>query len=156
MSAPAAVPVIPRLPHGVVEHLEDELAALPRTLDEIQQRRQFLIEGGDRHGGESVPGRHSHISDPTGWRGSALADDIRLHELTRITGAVSNVLEDLDAAGPRGQAVATLLRLYYGLDGQPVRTRPEITDLTGLSNSTIYRLRTLGLSALAFRLGWAA
>ena len=137
---------VPSLSSSAIRHVETELYTYPETLKAIADREREIIEGGLRpEPGERVPGRDdTQWSDPTAFRGSLLADDLRLRELRRIAGAIEVTERCLSA---EGQAV---LRLWYW----ERRSADEVARGLSIDRATVYRWRRGVLVAVAGRLGW--
>lgn len=145
MIAPMVMQAEPRIPRAVKEHVESELYQYPTTLQRIAERRLDLILGDDAQMQETVPGRRSYISDPTGTTGTRVADDARMREMLRITRAIEAVRDDPSL----GRAREVLDRQYWKLERSQ-----DIADALGVSVQTVSRLRLLVVARVAAELGW--
>lgn len=143
-----SVEAVTKLSPGVGRHIEAELYAYPLTKAHIEQRRLAVIEGGM---GISVKDQsHSREGsgwwDPTGLRGSLLADDIHLREMARVVDAIDSVLARIPESWRR------LVELWYwqrlGVD--------RVANRCHVSRETAYRQRRMIIVAIALQLGWGS
>lgn len=140
---------LPRLSDGALRHVESELYTYHATRRAIEQRRLDIIEGGHRADpGEQPPRRNEGAwTDPTSFRGSLLAEDLRIREMRRIIEAIDDAIAALRAIRP---ACGDLVRLWYW-ERLPVE---EVAAALHVSRETVYRLRRGLQVAVAARLGW--
>lgn len=127
-------------------YLETEIFDYRWTKQEIDRRVREVAERGmgisyelQSHQREASP----EWSDPTGIRGSAVAEDAILRHMTDVVNAIDHVLEQLDEQKRR------LVELYYWRRW----SRVAVCDAIGIDPRTFVRWRNAIVVALARRLG---
>lgn len=133
-----------RVSDTALRHVERELYHEALTRHQLEQQRRDLIEARD-FGADDVPLRGQlEYSDPTGFRGTLVAQDRRLNEMRRILTAID---EARAAATPE---LRRFWALWYGA-GASIHA---VCEACAIDRATAYRWRRSIVIAVGSRLGW--
>jgi hypothetical protein len=135
-----------RLGHAGVAHVEAQIADLSVLRAELKARRLDLADGPDQPHDEVVPGRRTHISNPTQARALYMAQDARIRHLEHVIRAIETVRDDPQFA----PWAPMLVWLRY----EKAWSNHELAAVLGVSVATVYRMRRVLVTQVAAHLGW--
>jgi RinA family phage transcriptional activator len=132
---------------GKRKHIEEEIEDYHLTLKQIQIRREELLHPHQDMDTNIGGGRSNLPGDPTGQKGTALTEDVRLRNLEQVTNGIEQVWQDLT------DEKKLFVKLFYW-------TRPKKYTLEGvamklsISYPTAKRWRNEIVQKVAKRIGW--
>lgn len=138
-----------RIPYAVKQIVQHELYYYPNTCQTLEElRRDIAQSGGETIDTDSPPKRHQIAwSDPTHYRGTALATNERVLYLARTVKAIEDTRDALPDDDERPYRQCMELTWWRPLNGHEIESR------LGISQATRYRMTGQIIAAVAERMG---